>query len=185
MWTSAVIKNAEFSILRYSLFYCAAEFFGLPGTDKHSFSRYQFKDYNRVNFFGRLRYIRFFSRERVIDFNFALFHYMKGDLLEGEIKRYQANVYSVISYLSYVLSTVHYKREKYPKDNPEHEEVNIRNVMDSGRFFKDKAMNFDIPEQECRIKDRDQEKIVAQVLYFPKNYMAIRLSHKIPSLKLV
>ncbi len=44
----------EFSILCCSLLDCAAEFFGFPGANKHSFSRDKFQDYNRVNFFGRL-----------------------------------------------------------------------------------------------------------------------------------
>jgi hypothetical protein len=48
------LKMQEFSILCCSLLDCTAEFFGLPGTDKHSFSGDQFQDYNRVDFFGRL-----------------------------------------------------------------------------------------------------------------------------------
>jgi hypothetical protein len=55
--------------------------------------------------------------------------------------------------------------------------------MDSGRLSEDQAVNFDIPEQERRIKDRNQEKIVAQILYLTIDYICFRLSHKIPSLK--
>ena len=54
--------------------------------------------------------------------------------------------------------------------------------MDSGRFSEDQAMHFDIPDQERRIKDRNQEKIVVQILYFPKNYMCFRLFRKDPFL---
>jgi hypothetical protein len=55
--------------------------------------------------------------------------------------------------------------------------------VDSGRFSEDQAMDLDIPEQERRIKYRNQEKIVAQILYLPKNYICFRLFYKNPFLE--
>jgi hypothetical protein len=54
--------------------------------------------------------------------------------------------------------------------------------MHSGRFSEDQAMDSDIPDQERRIKDRNQEKIVVQILYFTKNYVCFQLCRKDPVL---
>jgi hypothetical protein len=94
---------------------------------------------------------------------------MEGNLFEGKVQGYHADVYPVTSDLGYMLCTVKHKRKKYSEDNPERKQVCVRNVMDSDRFSEDKAMDYDIPEQERRIKDRNQEKITAQILHLPIN----------------